>query len=75
MGALAWTLEDAERAERLLALTGLSAEELRNNVGESAVLAAVLDFLCNHEPDLLRAAEALDIEPNNLVAAREELNR
>lgn len=75
LGALAWTLQDADRAERLLSLTGLSADELRNNLSDGAVLSAVLDFLCNHEPDLLRAADALEIEPRELVAAREELNR
>jgi hypothetical protein len=37
------------------------------------VLGAVLDFLANHEPDLVLAADALNVEPADLVAAREML--
>jgi len=33
----------------------------------------VLDFLCAHEPDLIAAAEALGVEPQDLVAAGERL--
>jgi hypothetical protein len=31
----------------------------------------VLDFLCAHEPDLIAAAAALDVEPDELAAARD----
>lgn len=75
LAALAWILEDGERAQRLLALTGLEPETLRHALGESSTLAAVLEFLCNHEPDLLRAAEALAVTPEELVAAMEHLRR
>jgi hypothetical protein len=37
------------------------------------VLGAVLDFLANHESDLVAAAEALDIAPEALAAIREKL--
>jgi len=37
------------------------------------VLAGVLDFLCAHEPDLVAAAQALDVPPQVLAAAREKL--
>ena len=43
--ALIWTLQSPSRAERLLALTGLSVEELRGGAGEPGVLAAILSFL------------------------------
>jgi hypothetical protein len=46
---------------------------LRAGLGDSAMLGAVLDFLCAHEPDLLAAAEALGVEPWELTAARERL--
>ena len=39
----------------------------------AAMLGAVLDFLASHEPDLLAAAEALGIEPAELVSARTRL--
>ena len=66
-------LGDGERAERLLALTGLTPDQLRAGLDDTAVLGAVLDFLCAHEPDLLAAAEALGAEPAALAAARERL--
>ncbi|MFS0771959.1 DUF3572 family protein [Sphingomonas sp. 1P08PE] len=71
--ALAWTLAEPARAERLLATTGLDPSDLRARVGEPAVLAAVLGFLEAHEPDLIAAADALDCRPAALVAAREAL--
>jgi hypothetical protein len=37
------------------------------------VLGAVLEFLANHESDLVAAAEALNIRPEALVAAQEKL--
>jgi len=58
---------------RLLALTGMTGDDLRASLGEPAVLAAVLDFLCAHEPDLLAAADALGVSPPALVAARNAL--
>jgi hypothetical protein len=71
--ALGWVLGDAPRAERFLSLTGLTAEELRAGLGDPAVLAAVLEFLCGHEADLIAAADALAVQPGDLVAAMETL--
>ena len=73
--ALAWTLSEADRAERLLSVTGLDPEDLRARAGEPAVLAAVLAFLEGHEPDLLACAGALDDRPEALIRAHEELER
>ncbi len=73
LAALGWLLSDEDRAGRLLALTGLTPEALREGLGDGAVLAAVLDFLCAHEPDLLGAAEALGVSPAVLASAREGL--
>ena len=73
LGALGWVLGDSDRAERLLALTGLDADALRAGLGDPAVLGAVLEFLASHEPDLVAAAEALGVEPAQLMAARERL--
>lgn len=68
-------LTDDSRAERLLALTGLTPDILRERLTDRTVLAAVLDFLANHEPDLLLAADALSVEPQVLLDAREHLSR
>ncbi|MGJ3649451.1 DUF3572 family protein [Sphingomonas sp. GlSt437] len=73
--ALGWTLGDDARAERLLALTGLDATELRARAAEPAVLAAVIGFLGNHEPDLVACAAALDVTPAALIAAGEAVER
>lgn len=68
--ALSWTVSEQARADRMLALTGLTSDELRERATEPAVLAAVLGFLEAHEPDLLACAEALVVKPQTLVAAR-----
>jgi len=71
--ALGWVLSDDSRAHRLLALTGLDADQLRARAGDRAMLASVLDFLLGHEPDLVACAEALDIPPERLAYAAREL--
>ncbi|MDF2637553.1 MAG: hypothetical protein K0R64_537 [Novosphingobium lindaniclasticum] len=66
-------LADQDRAERFLSLTGLTPDVLRASLGEPATMAAVLEFLCSHEPDLLAAADALEVTPEVLARARERL--
>ena len=73
LSALGWTLAEEARAQRLLALTGLSPEDLRERLGEPSLLAAVLGFLEAHEPDLIAAADALNVAPSELVEARRRL--
>jgi hypothetical protein len=73
LGALAWTLGDVVRAERLLALTGLDPQALRQSAGNPATLIAVIDFLAAHEPDLIACAEAIATRPETLIAARMRL--
>ncbi|MGB3377982.1 DUF3572 domain-containing protein [Allopontixanthobacter sediminis] len=75
LSALAWVLSEPARAERLLSLTGLTPEVLRNNLTDRPVMAAVLEFLANHEPDLVLAADALNVTPAALIAAHETLSR
>ncbi|HEY5723085.1 MAG TPA: DUF3572 family protein [Allosphingosinicella sp.] len=70
LAALGWALGDPARAQRLLALTGLSPEDLRARIGDRSVLAAALGFLEAHEPDLVAAADELGIPPAELVEAR-----
>ena len=66
-------LADDDRASRLLALTGLTPDDLRAGLTDPAVLGAVLDFIAGHEPDLILAAHELGVEPQDLVRAREQL--
>lgn len=71
--ALAWTLADEDRAQRLIDTTGLFPDDLRARIGEPAVLGAALGFLENHEPDLVACAEDLGVKPEALVTARRQL--
>ena len=71
--ALAWTIAEPHRADRLLALTGLAPDDLRARIGQPAVLAACLGFLEGHEPDLVACADAIGVKPERLVAARRAL--
>lgn len=73
LAALAATLTDDRRAERFLALTGLSPDGIRARIGERDLLAACLSFLEAHEPDLVAVAAAVGVEPETLVTARREL--
>jgi hypothetical protein len=74
LSALAWTLGDPARAERLIALTGLDPDDLRTRVTDPTVLDAVLGFLEGHEPDLIACAAALSIKPQALIHARMRIN-
>jgi hypothetical protein len=73
LGALGWTLGEDQRAGRLLALTGLTPELLRERIGDPAFLAAVLRFLESHEPDLIACASDMGVDPASLVEARRRL--
>jgi hypothetical protein len=73
LGALGWALDEPGRAQRLLALTGLTPGDLRDRLGDPTLLAAILGFLEAHEPDLLACSEALGVAPALLVEARRRL--
>lgn len=69
LSSLGWTLADEARASRLLAVTGLTPDDLRARAAEPALLAAVIGFLEAHEPDLIACADALSVEPEAIAAA------
>jgi hypothetical protein len=73
LNALGWTLGDDARASRLLALTGLTVDDLREGLVDPAPLAAVLRLLEAHEPDLVACAEFLGLTPLQLVESRRTL--
>jgi hypothetical protein len=72
--ALGWILTDEPRAERLLALTGLAPDDLRESLGERSTLAAILSFLTAHEADLVACAVGLDRKPEEIAAAAHRLS-
>lgn len=73
--ALAWLLGDSARAERLLSLTGITADNLRAAADEPQMLAEVIRHLEGHEADLIAAADAAGVSPGRLVNARMALER
>jgi len=72
--ALGWVLQDEERAQRLLALTGLDPRQLRSGLEDPTMLASLLGFLANHEPDLIACAKDIGVSPEKLAAAAHQLN-
>ncbi|MDB5715913.1 MAG: hypothetical protein JWO15_3310 [Sphingomonadales bacterium] len=74
LSALVWILQDEERADRLLALTGLDADGIRARIADPTLMEAVLGYLEGHEPDLIACAKTLDVPPVALVLARERLS-
>lgn len=73
LSALVWILEQPDRANRLLDLTGLNPEGLRAGAGDPGLQAAVLGFLAHHEPDLIACAAAIGYEPASLIRAKDIL--
>ena len=73
LAALGWALSDQPRAERLLALTGLTPDDLRARLGDRSLLAACIGFLEGHEPDLVAVAEDIGTTPEVLLRAKAEL--
>lgn len=67
--ALAHVAGDDELGPRFLALSGLDGDALRARAGEALVLAAVVEFLASHEPDLVAVAGTLGVKPEALIAA------
>lgn len=73
LGALTWICSDDRRAHRLVDLTGLDSDLLRQQAGDPATLHAVGRFLLDHEPDLVACAAALGVAPAQLVDATSAL--
>ncbi|MBO9581758.1 MAG: DUF3572 domain-containing protein [Sphingobium sp.] len=68
-----WTVSEQGRAERMLSLTGLDPQTLRENLTHPATLRAMLDFVLDHEPDLIACAHHLAVKPEAIAAARRNL--
>ena len=75
LGALGWTLGEDRRAQRLVALTGLTPAGMRERLEDRSFLAEVLRFLEGHEPDLIACADVLGVAPAALVEAGRRLER
>lgn len=70
---LAHVVADADLGARFLALTGLTADDLRQRAADAGVLAALVDFVAARETDLVAAADAIGVAPEAIVAAGRSL--
>ena len=70
---LAHVVADADLGGRFLALTGLTADDLRQRAADAGVLAALIDFVAARETDLVAAADALGVAPAVIIAAGQAL--
>lgn len=70
---LAHVVADADLGARFLALTGLTADDLRARAADAGVLAALIDFVAARESDLVAAADAIGIAPAAIIAAGQAL--
>ncbi|MBZ9655709.1 DUF3572 domain-containing protein [Phyllobacterium lublinensis] len=69
INSLVFLAEDGELLARFLALTGVSADEIRTAAGEPGFLAGVLQFYLGHEPTLMRYCEATGTDPAHFQEA------
>lgn len=71
--ALVWILQDDDRAQRLLSVTGITPEDMRSSISETWLLGAALSYLEGYEPDLIKCCTEMSIEPEQLVIASRSL--
>lgn len=73
IAGLGYIAADGDQMSRFLALTGLSPDDLREAAKSPAFLIGVLDFFMGHEPTLISFAESRQIDPQDVVDARQVL--
>lgn len=71
--AFAWIMSEDDIRDRFLDLSGLSSDELAEQIERRGFQIAILDFLLQHEPDLLAFADATEISPTMPMQAKQQL--
>lgn len=61
--ALSFIAEDEDRISRFLALSGLDAGDVREQISDPVFQGGVLDYLLQYEPDLIEFAQWAEIDP------------
>jgi hypothetical protein len=64
---------EPSRIARFLDMTGITIESIRRAAEEPRFLAGVLDYVTSNEPLLLAFSQQGNIDPNEIVAARDIL--
>jgi hypothetical protein len=67
--ALCFVASSPELLPRFLAITGISAQDIRKAATEPGFLAGVLQFIAAHEPTLLEFVESTGIRPKQVLEA------
>ena len=73
IAALGFIAADPALLPRVLAITGIEAQAIRNAAREPGFLAGVLQFIVAHEPTLMAFAENAGIEPAAVLKAMRAL--
>jgi hypothetical protein len=71
--ALSFVAGDPEKLGLFLAETGIGPETLRTAAADSQFLASVLDFVLRDDATVKAFANASQLHPTNIAAAREVL--
>lgn len=71
---LAWLAGEPDILSRFLALSGIDTSMLRNMVGDTGFQAGLVDFIMNHEPDLMAFCAASGKTPEDVVHAWHKLS-
>ncbi len=71
--ALAFLLEDPDRAARFCGASGLAGADLAAQLGDAAFLGGVLDFVLEDEALLTEVAAAAGLPPETVIGARRRL--
>jgi hypothetical protein len=69
IAVLGWLAGEPELLGRFLALTGTDPAMLRTAVDDPGFMAALLDFVMDHEPTLLQFCEATGTKPEAVQRA------
>ena len=70
---LGFLARDTDTLSRLLTLSGLELDDLRERAGDPELLAAVVDFLLSDDALPARFAEEEGLDPEEIHAARRAL--
>jgi hypothetical protein len=63
INSLVFLSQDSELLSRFLALTGITADQIRTAAQEPGFLAGVLQFFLAHEPTLMRYCDDTGTDP------------
>jgi len=71
--ALAYVLEDPDRAARFCAASGVAGTDLAAQLGDASFLGGVLDFVLDDETLLAEVAAGAGLPPETVLGARRRL--